>query len=90
MAITTADTLPPQVALAFQERLLSVPVPNLIHSVAADKRRQSAGNGNKVRLSRYELLPTALTPLGKSGINPPPVLPERIDIDVEMQYYGLA
>jgi len=85
---TTTTTLPPQVLQSLDELLLSTPTPNLIHSIPAMKRRKPANEGDVLRMSRYNRLPTSPVPLGNTGVTPPPVDPTRVDIDVKMQFYG--
>ena len=88
MAITTTTILPPQVQQSFNGLMLSVPTPNLIHTLPAMKMNMPKHGGNTLRMSRDELLPTAPVPLGNTGVNPPSVELGRVDLDVEMQFYG--
>jgi len=80
--------MPPQVLQSFDELLLSTPTPNLIHSIPAMKRRMPSNGGTTLRMSRYDRLPTSPVPLGNTGVTPPSVDAERVDIDVRMQFYG--
>jgi len=88
MPITTTTILPPQVLQTFATRLLSTPTPNLIHSVPAMKKRMPKHGGRYLRMSRYDQLATAPVPLGNTGVTPPSVALSRVDLDVEMQFYG--
>ena len=88
MAITTTTMLPPQIQQSFDALLLSVPTPNLIHTLPAMKKRMPKNGGNTLRMSRYEQLPTAPVPLGNTGITPPSTDLGRVDLDVKMQFYG--
>jgi len=86
--ITTSSNLPPAILQSCADRLLSVPYPNLIHNFAAYKQTMRAQGGTTYRMTRYQRLPTALTPLGNLGIDPAPILPTKVDIDAKMSFYG--
>lgn len=88
MPITTTTQLPAQVQQSWDERLLSAETPELIHGFAAFYRNMPKNGGRFLRSSRYELLPTSPVPLGNTGVTTPAVTPERVDIDVQMQFYG--
>lgn len=90
MAITTTDILTPQVQQTYNERILSTPTPNYIFSIPAMKMTMPKRGGNTLRMSRYDQLPSSPVPLGNTGVTPPPVTPERTDIDIQVQFYGLA
>ena len=84
----TTTNMPPQVLQSFDELLLSTPTPNLIHSIPVMRRRMPSNGGTTLRMSRYNRLPTSPVPLGNTGVTPPSVDAERVDIDVRMQFYG--
>ena len=86
--ITTTDTLPAQVQQHFDDRLLSVRTPNLIHGVAATPKMLPNKGGKTLRMSRYDRLPTFPVPLGTSGATPPSVQPVRNDLDATVSFYG--
>lgn len=44
--------------------------------------------GRFLRMRRYNPLPTALVPLGNTGVTPPAVPLTAIDIDAEISFYG--
>jgi len=88
MAITTTTLLPAQVQQSFDYRLLSVPTPNLIHSIPAMKKRMPKNGGRVLRMSRYNQLPTSPVPLGNTGITLPSTDLSRVDLDVQMSFYG--
>jgi N4-gp56 family major capsid protein len=71
MAITTTSTLPSPVQQSFSYKLLSVPVPNMIHKIPAMKKNMPRNGGNTLRMRRYNPLSTAMVPLGNSGVTPP-------------------
>lgn len=86
--ITTPDTLPAPVQQTFDDVLLSVRTPNLIHKLGAEMKRLPAKGGRTLRMARYDRLPTAPVPLGPSGATPPAVPLNRVDIDATMSFYG--
>jgi len=88
MPITTTTILPPQIQQSFDALLLSVPTPNLIHTIPAMKKRMPKNGGNTLRMSRYDLLPTAPVPLDNTGVTPPSTALARVDLDVKMEFYG--
>lgn len=88
MAITTTSILPSPVQQSFSYKLLSVPVPNMIHKVAADLKVMPRNGGNTLRMRRYNPLGTALVPLGNSGVTPPAQNLTAVDIDAKISFYG--
>ena len=88
MAITTTTSLPAPVAQSFSYKLLSVPVPNMIHKIPAMKKKMPRNGGTTLRMRRYNPLDTAMVPLGNSGITPPAQQLSAIDIDARISFYG--
>jgi N4-gp56 family major capsid protein len=88
MAITTTSVLPPPVQQAFNNKLLSVPVPLLIHGLPAMKFKMERASGNTMRFRRYNKLATAKVPLGNSGVTPPASTLTAVDIDAKIDFYG--
>jgi len=88
MAITTTTLLPAPVQQSFSYKLLSVPVPNMIHKIPAMKKSMPRNGGRTLRMRRYNPLPTALVPLGNTGITPPSVNLTAVDIDARIEFYG--
>ena len=88
MTITTTTTLPAPVQQSFSYKLLSVPTPYFIHRIPAMLKRMPRNGGTILRMRRYNALPTALVPLGNSGVTPPPVNLTAVNIDAEMDFYG--
>ena len=86
--ITNPDTLPAQVQQSFDDKLLSVRTPSLIHTLAATPKKLPNKGGRTLRMSRYQRLPTFPVPLGPSGATPPATVPQRVDIDATMSFYG--
>lgn len=73
---------------SFSMKLLSVKVPNMIHKIPAVLKRLPRNGGRTLRMRRYNPLPTAMVPLGVSGITPPAVNLTAIDIDATPSLYG--
>lgn len=88
MPITTSGSLPAPVQQSFNMKLLSVPTPNLIHKIPAQKDRMPRNGGTTMRYRRYNPLNTALVPLGNSGVTPPSQSLTALDIDAKLDWYG--
>ena len=88
MAITTSSILPAPVQQSFSFKLLSVPVPYLIHKIPAMLKQMPQNGGTTLRMRRYNPLATATVPLGNSGIYPPSQQLTAVDIDATMSFYG--
>ena len=88
MAITTTSILPSPVQQSFSYKLLSVPVPNMIHKIPAMKKNMPRNGGTTLRMRRYNPLNTAMVPLGNSGVTPPPQNLTAVDIDAKISFYG--
>lgn len=88
MAITTSSVLPAPVQQSFSYKLLSVPVPYMIHKIPAMLKNMPRNGGTDLRMRRYNPLATATVPLGNSGVYPPAQQLTAIDIDAKMDFYG--
>lgn len=88
MSITTTSTLPAPVQQSFSYKLLSVPVPNMIHKIPAMRKNMPRNGGTTLRMRRYNPLNTAMVPLGNSGVTPPPQNLTAVDIDAKISFYG--
>lgn len=88
MSITTSSILPAPVQQSFSYKLLSVPVPNMIHKIPATLRQMPRNGGTTLRMRRYNPLKTAMVPLGNSGITPPAQNLTAVDIDAKISFYG--
>jgi len=88
MAITTTSVLPAPVQQSFSYKLLSVPVPNMIHKIPAMKKQMPRNGGTTLRMRRYNPLNTAMVPLGNSGLTPPAQTLTAVDIDAKISFYG--
>jgi len=88
MTITTSSVLPAPVQQSFSYKLLSVPVPYMIHKIPAMLKQMPRNGGTTLRMRRYNPLNTATVPLGNSGITPPPQQLTAVDIDAKMDFYG--
>ena len=85
---TTSSVLPAPVQQSFSYKLLSVPVPYMIHKIPAMLKQMPRNGGTTLRMRRYNPLATATVPLGNSGITPPPQQLTAVDIDAKMDFYG--
>lgn len=88
MPITTTTILPAPVQQTFSYKLLSVPVPNMIHKVPAVKKTLPRNGGPILRMRRYNPLPVATVPLGNTGVTPPATPLTAVDIDARISFYG--
>lgn len=88
MPITTTSTLPAPVQQSFSYKLLSVPVPNMIHKIPAMKKNMPRNGGRTLRMRRYNPLATAMVPLGNTGVTPPSQALTAVDIDATISFYG--
>ena len=88
MSVTTTAVLPAPVQQSFSFKLLSVPVPYMIHKIPADLKAMPRNGGTTLRMRRYNPLATAPVPLGNSGVTPPPQTLTAINIDAAMDFYG--
>lgn len=88
MSITTTSVLAAPVQQSFSYKLLSVPVPNMIHNIAAMKKNMPKNGGTTLRMRRYNPLSSALVPLGNSGLYPPAQNLTAVDIDAKISFYG--
>jgi len=85
---TTTSVLPAPVQQSFGYKLLSVPVPYMIHNIPAMLKNMPRNGGTTLRMRRYNPLNTATVPLGNSGVTPPPQQLTAINIDAELDFYG--
>lgn len=85
---TTTGVLPAPVQQSFSYKLLSVPVPNMIHNIPAMLKQMPRNGGTTLRMRRYNPLATATVPLGNTGVTPPPQQLTAVNIDAEMDFYG--
>jgi N4-gp56 family major capsid protein len=69
-------------------KLLSVPVPNMIHKIPAVLKTMPAKGGRVLRMRRYNPLNTAMVPLGNTGVTPPSQTLTAVDIDAAVSFYG--
>lgn len=88
MAITTTTNLPAPVQQSFSYKLLSVPVPNMIHKIPSMKKQMPRNGGQVLRMRRYNALDPAMVPLGNSGVTPPAQQLTAVDIDARISFYG--
>lgn len=56
MPITTTSTLPAPVQQSFSYKLLSVPVPNMIHKIPAMRKNMPRNGGTTLRMRRLNIV----------------------------------
>lgn len=88
MAITTTGVLAPQVQQTFNGKILSTPTPNYIHTTPAEYYLLPRNGGDTMRLTRYNALPSALVPLGNTGVTPAATQLTGVNIDARISFYG--
>lgn len=88
MSITTTSSLPAPVQQSFSFKLLSVPVPNMIHKIPAMLKQMPRNGGTTLRMRRYNPLAVAMVPLGNTGVTPPAQNLTAVDIDAKISFYG--
>ena len=88
MSITTTTVLPAPVQQSFSYKLLSVPVPYMIHKLPATLYNMPRNGGTTLRMRRYNPLNVAVVPLGNTGVTPPAQQLTAVNIDATMSFYG--
>jgi N4-gp56 family major capsid protein len=88
VSITTTSMLSAPVQTSFNYKLLSVPVPYMVHSIPCELKSMPRNGGSVFRQSRFSPLATAPVPLGNSGITPPPQVLSALNIDATINFYG--
>lgn len=88
MAVTTTNSLPPAERIKLQEKMLAVPVPNLVHNNAGTSYPFPANGGDTARFRRFDKLNTAEVPMGNSGVSPPGQVMSAANIDAKIEFYG--
>lgn len=83
----TTTTLSQTVSTYYVKRFLSRANDYLVHKEGAQMRKQPAGEGHKVRFSRYAKLDDAITPLTE-GTNPGEDNLSAVNVDVDLKEYG--
>lgn len=86
--ITTTSQIAPPVTQSFLNKMLSTPVPYLIHGTSAMRYTMPSQGGSILRMRRANRLAVATAPLGNAGLTPPAVVPNVTDIDAKIQFYG--
>lgn len=85
---TTTTVLPPPVQLQYSEKMLSTPMPHLVHNLFATPRKLRAQDGKTIRMRRYNRLNTATVPVDPLFLNPPPQQLTAVDIDADVNFYA--
>ena len=88
MPITTSAVLPAPVQQSFSYKLLSVPVPSMIHKIPAMKKRMPSKGETTLRMRRSNALATAMLHLGNTCVPPPAQTLPAVDINARIHFYG--
>lgn len=88
MAVTTINSLPPEIREHYNLGLLSTPQRDHIHTLAAEQREMPENAGDIERFQRYEALNPALTPLDEDGETPEPDDLNSEIIEARVRPYG--
>ena len=88
MPINTQTNLPAPVQIYYDNVLLAVEQPDLIHKLPAMKRTMPNKSGNILRQRRPGLLNTAPVPLDGTGVSPALQLMSVLDFDIRLKTYG--
>lgn len=88
MPINTQTNLPAPQQIYFDNVLLAVEQPELIHKMAAMKRTMPNKSGNIFRQRRPGNLTPAVVPLDGTGTHPALQLMSVMDFDIRLQTYG--
>ena len=85
---TTTNILPPPVQQEFAEKMLSTPMPRLVHSLFAIPRTIDGNMGKTLRMRRYNRLQSVPVPVDPQFMNPPAQQLTAIDIDATINWYS--
>ena len=72
----------------FSEKMLSTPMPKLIHNLFAIPRTIDGNMGRTLRMRRYNRLLTAPVPVDPLFMNPPAQLLTGLDVDANVNWYS--
>jgi len=85
---TTTNILPPPVQQEYSEKMLSTPMPHLVHNLFAIPRTIQGNSGKTLRMRRYNRLQTATVPVDPLFLNPPAQQLTAVDIDATINWYA--
>ena len=88
MAITSIQTMPPQIQQRYNSKLLSTPERNCIHNLFAVPVELPDNQGYIDRQSRYDRLDRFPVPLDDAMLNPPSQQLNRVDVDCRVRVYA--
>jgi N4-gp56 family major capsid protein len=83
---TTTTVLPPPVQQEFSEKMLSTPMPKLVHNLFAIPRTIDGQMGKTLRMRRYNRLQTVPVPVDPLFLNPPAQQLTAVDIDATVNW----
>ena len=85
---TTSLVLPAPVQQEFSEKMLSTPMPRLVHNLFAIPRTIDSNMGKTLRMRRYNRLNTAPVPVDPLFMNPPAQQLTAFDVDSTVNWYA--
>lgn len=85
--IVTLGSYPAAIIAQANDTLLSTPTTRVIHKIPAMMSKMKSRNGSVQRSRRINNFPLATVPI-TDGLNPAPIQPTFVDIDVKPQLYG--
>lgn len=85
---TTSLSLSIPVQQEFSEKMLSTPMPRLIHNLFAIPRTIDSNMGRTLRMRRYKRLETAPVPVDPLFMNPPAQQLQAYDVDATVNWYA--
>lgn len=79
---------PSPVQVWYEKTLLAIDSPNLIHTIAADRKKMGTNSGQNWRVSRIDPLPVSVIPLSENGDEIDSTPTNKVDIDAKLSTYG--
>jgi hypothetical protein len=90
MTITTTNDLVAPILQSLAPGMLSVPTPDFIYRVPAERYSMPRQGGTTLRFLRPRKLQPPVVALGNSGIEPPSQVPQRDIKDAIMSFYSTS
>ncbi len=90
MTITTTNDIIAPILQSLAPGMLSVPTPDFIYRIPADRDTMPRQGGTTMRFLRPRLLSPPIVALGNSGIEPPSQIPQRDIKDAIMSFYSTS
>jgi len=90
MTITSTSDLVAPILQSLAPGMLSVPTPEFIYRLPAERYTKGANEGTTLRFMRPRRLKPPIKALGNSGIEPNPQIPQRDFKDAIMSFYATS